>query len=242
MSSFLDLPDELILEVLSYTEIAELLKCGQVSKRIRTISDDNSLFQTVDLSNKYVKTDLLAAVLNKGCKSLNLSDSSIWGRVSLIHNSRLTVWGNIILIQNPRLRKLDITNCRASTYNTIEELLASCHSLQILSLKGLQLTSRMVTSICQNSQTLQVLNLYYSYDEEEWYREIIKTCQEMKKFGFILERSKAEKTKEQSKLYLIKYTLFFLKTEETCIVSDRHLILDPELLSRCWPKKLASKN
>ena len=129
MSSFLDLPDELILEVLSYTEIAEVLKCGQVSKRIRTISDDNSLFQTVDLSDKYVKTDLLADVLNKGCKSLNLSDSSIWG--------------NLSLIQNSRLRKLDITNCRASPYDVIEELLASCHSLQTLSLKGLQLTTRM---------------------------------------------------------------------------------------------------
>ena len=49
MSSFLDLPDELILEVLSYTETADVLKCGQLSKRIRTISDDNSLFQTVNL-------------------------------------------------------------------------------------------------------------------------------------------------------------------------------------------------
>ena len=185
MSSFLDLPDELILKVLSYTEIAEVLKWGQVSKRIRTISDDNSLFQTVDLSDKYVKTDLLAAVLNKGCKSLNLSDSSIWGSMSLIHSSRLTVWGSIILIQNSRLRKLDITNCRASPYDAIEELLASCHSLQILSLKGLQLTSRMVTSICQNSQTLQVLKLYYSCFEGEWYQEVIKTCLEMQQIKWL---------------------------------------------------------
>ena len=87
MPSFLDLPDELILEVLRYTEITDVLKCGQVSKRIRTISNDNSLFQTVDLRDKYVKTDLLATVLNKGCKRLNLSDSSIWGNLSLIQNS-----------------------------------------------------------------------------------------------------------------------------------------------------------
>ena len=45
MSSLLDLPDELILEVLSYTEIAEVLKCGQVSKRIRTISDVSDCFK-----------------------------------------------------------------------------------------------------------------------------------------------------------------------------------------------------
>ena len=169
MSSFLDLPDELILEVLRYTEITDVLKCGQVSKRIRTISNDNSLFQTVDLRDKYVKTDLLATVLNKDCKSLNLSDSSISGSLSLIQNSRL--------------RKLDITNCRASPYDAIEELLASCHSLQILSLKGSQLTPRIVTSICQNSQMLQVLKLYYSCFEGEWYQEVIKTCLEISKLS-----------------------------------------------------------
>ena len=99
MSSFLDLPDELILKVLSYTEIAEVLKWGQVSKRIRTISDDDSLFQTVDLSDKYVKTDLLAAVLNKGCKSLNLSGSSLWGDLTAIPKSQLGI--------------LDLSNCRS---------------------------------------------------------------------------------------------------------------------------------
>ena len=138
-----------------------------------------------------MKTDLIETVLNKGCKSLNLSDSSIWG--------------NLRLIQNSRLRKLDITNCRASPYDVIEELLASCHILQNLSLKGLQLTPRMVTSICKNSQTLQVLKLYYSNLEEEWHQEIIKTCKEMKQLIFVI--SKEQETKLQSKLGLLGYCL-----------------------------------
>ena len=45
MASFLDLPDELILKVFSYTETVDLLSCGQVSKRIRNISKDNSLIK-----------------------------------------------------------------------------------------------------------------------------------------------------------------------------------------------------
>ena len=98
MSSFLDLPDELILKVFSYTETADLLSCAQVSKRIRTISNDNSLFQTVNLRNKIVKTDLLATLLNKGCKSLKLSDSSLWGDFTLIPKSQLGI--------------LDLSNCR----------------------------------------------------------------------------------------------------------------------------------
>ena len=71
MSSFLDLPDELILKVFSYTKTADILRCGQVSKRMRNISNDNSLFQTVNLSGKNVKTELLATVLNKGCKNFS---------------------------------------------------------------------------------------------------------------------------------------------------------------------------
>ena len=122
MSSFLDLPDELILKVLSYTETVDILRCGRVSnRRIKTISNDNSLFQTVNLSNRCLKAKFLETALNNGCKSLNLSGSSIWGSLNLIQNSQL--------------RNLDLSYCNG----VLEELLATCHSLQTLSLKGLKL-------------------------------------------------------------------------------------------------------
>ena len=143
MSSFLDLPNELILKVLSYTETADILSCGQVSKRIRTVSNDKSLFQTVNLSGKYVKTDLIEIVLNKGCKSLNLSDSFIWGN-------------DLNLVQKSQLRKLDLSNC-CVLCSDLEELFESCQYLKNLSLISLQLTPKMVANICQNSQTLQVV-------------------------------------------------------------------------------------
>lgn len=49
--SFQDLPDELILKVLSYSEPKDVIKSGQVSKRLRKISQDNSLWQRVHSSN-----------------------------------------------------------------------------------------------------------------------------------------------------------------------------------------------
>ena len=99
--SFLDLPNEIILKVLSYTEITDVLRCGQVSKRLRTISNDKSLFQIVNLSGKYVKTDFLVTVLNKGCRSLSISNCSIWGNLSLIKKSQL--------------RKLNLSNYKETT-------------------------------------------------------------------------------------------------------------------------------
>ena len=157
MSSFLDLPNEIILKVLSYTEITDVLRCGQVSKRIRTISNDNSLFRIVNLSGKYVTTDFIETLLNKGCRSLDISHCNIWGNLSLIKISQL--------------RKLDLSNCRTT-------------------LKGLKVNTKMVASICQNSKTLEHLNLCNSYFEGDGdgYQEIIKTYQDQGYLLYISDR------------------------------------------------------
>ena len=124
MSSFLDLPDELILKVFSYTETADILRCGQVSKRIRNISNDNSLFQTVNLSGKNVETNLLASVLNKGCKNLILADSSIWGNLNLIqksklrdnHSEQMLVTNMFCLLNTKQMIKFDLLSLEPNIY------------------------------------------------------------------------------------------------------------------------------
>ena len=72
-----DLPDELLLKILSYFEVKDLISCGQVSKRTRNISQDHSLYVTTNLENKIVKIELLEMILSKGCKILDLSNSDI---------------------------------------------------------------------------------------------------------------------------------------------------------------------
>ena len=77
---FHDLPDELILKVLSYSGAKEIIRSGLVSKKLRTISRDYSLWQRMNLSQKRVKTELLELILNnQECTSLNLSNSNIYG-------------------------------------------------------------------------------------------------------------------------------------------------------------------
>ena len=84
-----DLPDELILKILSYSEVKDLISCGQVSKRTRNISRDSSLWVTVNLEKKIVKADFLEMILIRGCKNLNISDSTIIGSLSANMESRL---------------------------------------------------------------------------------------------------------------------------------------------------------
>ena len=97
--NFQDLPEELILKVLSYSEPKDLITSGQVSKRFITISHDNSLWQRVNLSKKIVKTELLERILNNGCKSLNLSESIIVGSLSMHQKSQLRDLGWVLRVQ-----------------------------------------------------------------------------------------------------------------------------------------------
>ena len=65
MLNFQDLPDELILKILSYAEAKDLINCGQVSKKIRRISQDDTLWATANLEKKIVKTELIEMILRK---------------------------------------------------------------------------------------------------------------------------------------------------------------------------------
>ena len=139
-----------------------------MSKRLRTISRDDSLWQEVNLSQKIVKTELLELILNKGCISLNLSNSNIVGRLSLLGKSQL--------------RNLNLNDC--TNIDVLEELVASCYFLERLEMKYATIAPEMAPCICQNNKTLQILNLYYSVGLQDNYLKIIKFCQELKQVYF----------------------------------------------------------
>merc|ERR1711971_1475245 len=59
-----DVPDEVILRVFYNLEIKDLIRCGQVSKRIRAISQDKSLWLKINLyAKRFVATGFLEYVL-----------------------------------------------------------------------------------------------------------------------------------------------------------------------------------
>ena len=168
-----DLPDELVLKILSFSETKDLIGCGQVSKRIRRISHDGTLWATANLEKKIVKTELLEMILKKGCRTLNLSHSTIFGSLSSNIKSQLTV-----------LKLSGYWSCQELA--VLEGLLSSCCSLQHLVMENVYLTPKMADSICKNGKTLQILNLNSSSLVEissypnNYLREIIKCCQELK--------------------------------------------------------------
>ena len=77
-----DLPDEVILNVLNFLQLPDLIHCGLVSKRIRSVSFIESLWQKVDILNsiysmKIVPIDLVKRIINRGCKSLSLKRCNV---------------------------------------------------------------------------------------------------------------------------------------------------------------------
>ena len=145
---FGNLPNEIILQILKKLDIKDLLHCGMVSKRIRIITRNESLWEKINLYGNNVPLEFLQLVLDLGCKYLSLHDVGLKGDISEFQ-----------LRKPSKLRCLDLHYCLNNT-TIIENILASCLSLEKLDLNYVPLTPNMIKSICsQNSQTLEVLIL-----------------------------------------------------------------------------------
>ena len=187
MASIKDLPDEIILKVTNYLELKDLAKFGEVSKKMRIISSDQSLWKKINLSKHEprfwsyeidVPTDFLKMVIENGCQYLSLQDMKLGNSGEPIS---MTSEGDLCLDKASSLKYLDLNCCQARVL-TFEEILASCHSLEKLSMARKFITSKMIRSICyQNGPTLQTLNLSCcSGLDLESIQDITKNCAGLK--------------------------------------------------------------
>ena len=142
-----ELPDEIVMEILNNLEIKDLINCGLVSKKIRAISQIEFLWQKMNLFRKAVPTKFLTMVIKKGCKYLSLSGARLEGKFYLMEKSNL--------------KYLDLSWCTCDEDIVLEEILASCHTLKKLSLKGVTISSNMVDRL-QDFLTKKTLNKSFS--------------------------------------------------------------------------------
>ena len=171
-AQFEGLPDEVILKILGYLKGTRgLIYCGHLSRRIRAISQDETLWQKINLSRQNIPTGFLQMVLNNGCKYLTLRSSYIHG---------------ILKLNRPtQLQYLDLTKTKSSSDEVLDELLGSCYSLQKLSVKHSKIS--LVNKICQqNWKSLKVLNFekrgLESLDMES-IKLAVKSCAEIKELN-----------------------------------------------------------
>ena len=140
-----DLPDEVILKLFVFLSLKELLLCGQVSKRLRRIANDESLWIKLNLYEKKVPYDFIEKAAGNGCQYLGLANCDILRFTGKSESSFNLKYLNLKMFYEP---------CQGTL-----KLVQNCSSLQKLSISGLKLDSDDIQYICQNSQTLQVLDL-----------------------------------------------------------------------------------
>ena len=111
------LPEETLLKIVNHLQIQELPRFSHVSKRIRRICNDKTLWKIVDLSYEKVKPEFIKAVLENDCENLNLRDAKIEGFIKLSKTSKLMCLN------------LDVWEVSKAFF---DEILLSCCSLQKL--------------------------------------------------------------------------------------------------------------
>ena len=137
-----DLPVEVILKILDFLDIKELLLCGQVSKQLRAIANDESLWLKLNLYERKVPYDFIEKAVGNGCQYLSLVGCDI---LSLTGKSESSL----------NLKFLNLYGgCQG-----VQKLVQNCSSLQKLSVAWLTLDSDDIQYVCQSGQTLQVLDL-----------------------------------------------------------------------------------
>ena len=140
------LPNEVIFHVFNYLKIVDLLKCEQVSKRFRAISNVEYLWP-INLFYKKVPVGFLQKLLDHGCKYLSLSDAIVEGTLSLQKASRLKYLN---------LTGFEMTSNRENS----EKMLEASYSLEKLALSQSHLSSKLIRNISlQNGTTLKILDL-----------------------------------------------------------------------------------
>jgi len=166
------LPAEVLLKIFTFLDIKDLYRCNKVSKRIRSIGLDESLWQKINLNlNLKIPSIFITDILSKGCKYLSLQHAQLEGKLNLKHHSQLKFLDLSCCqssvpydgdMKDDVLKRVGIS--RTFEENALKALATSSKTLEKLSLYYVCLSGKtkikLIRKLClQNGRTLKVLNL-----------------------------------------------------------------------------------
>jgi len=144
-----ELPDEVILKIVGFLDLKELLLCGQVSKRLQAITNDESLWLKLNMRGRKIPYDFIEKVIGNGCQYLSLPKCDILNFTGKSESSFNLKYLNVSN-QDPRSNGLQ---------QGVKKLVRNCSSLQKLSVAESSLDLNDIQYICKSGRTLEVLDL-----------------------------------------------------------------------------------
>jgi hypothetical protein len=186
-----DLPDEVLLEIFKFLKRREILNFGQVSTRIRAISNNESLWRKLNLFNGNVPYGFIEKAVQNGCRYLSLAHAV---------SNAVPDMPTLLLRNGKKVPRTTQIHCNLKYLNIEafghhEELLKNCHSLEKLSVERLSLSYEDVKHIIQNGKTLKVLDFGSGgldpVTGPTLIQNLFKKCAELSELNFSLDFSYA---------------------------------------------------
>ena len=148
-ASFEDLPDEIILQIFTHLEFYDNASASQVCIRWKSLSEDQSIWQKINLSGRQVPAKFIQKALRHGCQYLRLCGTNIMN----------VPRPNPFSVSN-QLKYLSISSDSTDKHHDflMENLLGATQLLEKLSIKCDE--EYFQPNILQNKKTLTVLRIY----------------------------------------------------------------------------------
>ncbi|KAM5191767.1 S-phase kinase-associated protein 2 [Mantella aurantiaca] len=160
--SWHSVPDELLLGIFSYLPLTDLVKASRTCKRWRRLSCDESLWYSLDLTEKHLLDGVMGHLLSLGVVVLRCPRSCIGEPM-------------FQQIRPLRLQHADFSHCTIGV-DALRSIISRCHKLQNLSVEGLMLTDDIISAIAQNSELVR-LNLGGCFGiSSESLAHMLKSC------------------------------------------------------------------
>ncbi|KAJ7987126.1 hypothetical protein DPEC_G00335520 [Dallia pectoralis] len=157
-----NLPDELLLGILSYLPLKDLLRMSRVCKRWHRLSLDESLWHSVDLVGKSQLDQALGQVLTAGVLALRCPHTCVGEPL-------------FTSAQHLRVQHMDLSGCTVAT-PVIENILTRCRRLENISLEGLELSDDILRSLSQNTGLVRLNLCGCSGFSPDSLSELLQSC------------------------------------------------------------------
>ncbi|CAJ0960291.1 unnamed protein product, partial [Mesorhabditis belari] len=143
------IPNECILKIFENFNKRDVITAMKVCRKFYNLGENKDLWKTVDLANKTIRLVDLFKIVGRGCQVLRLCGT----KINEEEQDEAMLHQGYGMLQKNLLTHIDFSRCTISTL-ALETILCGTNLLQGLSLENVNLSTRILEAIGQNTDLL----------------------------------------------------------------------------------------